>query len=90
MILVMPEGNSSYYTNSVDRPQERYEDYIVSDLIADVESKFSAAAGRASRSIAGLSMGGFGVVKLALRHPDLYAFARGISAAIDVPRPHSL
>jgi len=86
LILVMPEGNSSYYTNSVDRPQERYEDYIVRDLIADVESKFPAAAGRASRSIAGISMGGFGAVKLALRHPDLYAFAGGISAAIDVPR----
>ena len=35
-ILIMPEGNSSYYTNSVDRPQDRYEDYIVKDLIADV------------------------------------------------------
>jgi putative tributyrin esterase len=59
LILVMPEGNSSSYTNSVDRPQERYEDYIVSDLIADLESRFPAAAGRASRSIAGISMGGF-------------------------------
>jgi S-formylglutathione hydrolase FrmB len=40
LILVVPGGNSSYYTNSVDRPQERYEDSIVGDLIADVESKF--------------------------------------------------
>lgn len=37
LILVMPEGNSSYYMNSVDHPQDRYEDYMVHDLIADVE-----------------------------------------------------
>jgi putative tributyrin esterase len=86
LILVMPEGQSSYYTNSVDRPQDRYEDYIVSDLISDVEDKFPIAAGRPNRAIAGISMGGFGAVKLSLRHPELFAFAAGISAAIDVPR----
>ena len=42
LILVMPEGNSSYYTNSADHPQDRYEDYIVHDLIADVEHRLPA------------------------------------------------
>ncbi len=64
LILVMPEGNSSYYTNSADRPQDRYEDYIVHDLIADVEQRFPAATDRAHRAIAGVSMGGFGAVVL--------------------------
>ena len=86
MILVMPEGADSYYTNAVDPPQDRYEDYIVSDLSSDVESKFPVAAGRSNRAIIGLSMGGFGAVKLALRHPDLFVFAGGLSPAIDVPR----
>jgi putative tributyrin esterase len=86
LILVMPEGNSSYYTNAFDPPQDRYEDYIVRDLIADVESKFPAAADRTDRAIVGVSMGGFGAVNLALRHPDLFAFAGGISSAIDAPR----
>ena len=86
LLLVMPEGNSSYYTNAVDPPQDRYEDYIVSDLIPDVENKFPVAPGRSNRAIAGISMGGFGAVKLALRHPDLFAFAAGLSSAIDVPR----
>jgi S-formylglutathione hydrolase FrmB len=40
LILVMPEGDDSYYTNAEWRPQDRYEDYIVSNLIADVESRF--------------------------------------------------
>lgn len=91
LILVMPEGHSSYYTNSADHPQERYEDYIVHDLIADVESKFPAASGRPNRAIMGVSMGGFGAVNMALKHPDLFFFAAGVSPAIDVPsRPFSI
>jgi S-formylglutathione hydrolase FrmB len=86
LILVMPEGDSSYYTNAVDPPQDRYEDYILGDLIRDVESKFPVAAGRSKRAIIGISMGGFGAVKLALHHPDLFGFVGGMSSAIDVPR----
>jgi len=91
LILVMPEGDSSYLTNAVERPQDRYEDYIVKDLIHDVESRFPVAAGRQSRAIAGVSMGGYGAVKLALRYPELFAFAGGLSPAVDVPsRPFSI
>src|ERR1700681_598898 len=91
LILVMPEGNDSYFVIAAERPQDRYEDYIVNDLIADVESKFPVAAGRATRAIVGVSMGGFGAVKLALSHPELFVFASGISPAVDVPsRPFSI
>lgn len=91
LILIMPEGNSSYFVNAAEPPQDRYEDYIVKDLIADVEDKFPAAGGRANRAIVGVSMGGFGAVNLALRHPELFVFAGGISAALDVPsRPFSI
>jgi len=85
LILVMPEGNSSYYVNAVERPKDRYEDYVTGDLIADVQSRFPAALGRENRAIAGVSMGGFGALTLALKHPNIYAFAGGISSAIDVP-----
>lgn len=91
LILVMPEGNSSYYANAAERPKDRYEDYIIKDLIEDVESKFPAMNQREGRAIAGVSMGGFGAINLALRHPELFAFAAGISAAVDVPsRPFSI
>ncbi|HEY6305019.1 MAG TPA: alpha/beta hydrolase-fold protein [Candidatus Angelobacter sp.] len=86
MLLVMPQGDYSYYTNAAGRLQDRYEDYIVNDLTADVESRFPARVDRGGRAIAGVSMGGFGVVKLALDHPQKYAFAGALSAAIDVPR----
>jgi len=86
LILVMPEGGSSYYTNSAERPDDRYEDYVINDLVDDVDHRFPTAAGRADRAIVGVSMGGFGAVKLALKHPQMFVFAGGISSAIDVPR----
>jgi S-formylglutathione hydrolase FrmB len=56
-----------------------------------VEAKFPTVADRGNRAIAGVSMGGFGAVNLALRHPDLFVFAGGLSAALDVPsRPFSI
>lgn len=85
LILVMPEGGSSYYMNAALKPEDRYEDYLVDDLIPDVESRFPAAKGRENRAIVGVSMGGFAAVKLALTRPDLFAFAGGMSPAIDVP-----
>jgi putative tributyrin esterase len=85
LVLVMPEGDESYYTNSATLQQDRYEDYIVHDLTSDVENRFPAATGGRNRAIVGVSMGGYGAVKLALRHPEMFAFAGGISSAVDVP-----
>jgi putative tributyrin esterase len=91
LILVMPDGDESWYTNSAEHPRDRYEDYITQDLVADVEARFPAATRRESRATMGISMGGFGAVKLALRRPDLYAFAGGLSSALDAPgRPFSI
>lgn len=90
-ILVMPEGNSSYYVNSATNSQDRYEDYIVKDLISDVEQRFPAAQTRDERAIIGISMGGFGAIVLGLKHPELFAFVAGMSSALDVPsRPFSI
>jgi S-formylglutathione hydrolase FrmB len=91
LILVMPDAGNSYYTNSAEHPQERYEDYIVRDLISDVETRFPVASDRAHRAILGISMGGFGAIKLSLHHLELFSFAGGLSSAIDVPnRPFSV
>jgi putative tributyrin esterase len=85
LILVMPDGESSYYMNAAEKPADKYEDYLVNDLISDVESRFPAEKGRESRAIIGVSMGGFAAVKLALSHPGLFCFTGAISPAIDVP-----
>ena len=91
LVLVMLEGNSSYYVNASERPRDQFEDYIVNDLIADAESKFPIAVGRDHRAVIGVSMGGFGAINLSLKHPDLFAFAGALSPAVDVPsRPFSI
>ena len=91
LVLVMPEGGSSYYTNSAEHPEDRYENYIVNDVISEVESKYPVATGRQNRVIVGVSMGGYGAVKIAMKNPELFVFAGGISAAVDVPtRPFSI
>jgi len=86
VILVMPEGRSSYYLNAVERPADKYEDYLTQELITDVDVRFSAKPGRSNRAIVGVSMGGFAAIKMALSHPELYVFAGAISPPIDAPQ----
>src|SRR5438270_11388719 len=59
LVLVMPEGEASYYVNAVDRPADRFEDYITKDLIADVEAIFPVVTGREIRSVICILLGWF-------------------------------
>ncbi len=91
LIVILPEAGYSYYTNAKHRRHARWEDAIALDLPRDVESRFPVLPGRAHRGIAGISMGGYGAVKLSLKHPDLYAFAANMSGSLDITRrPTSL
>ena len=82
-VFVMPEGHSSYFMNSATFARDRYEDFITQDLVADAERTLPIDRGR---SIAGVSMGGFAALVLALRHPQLYVVAGALSPPVDVPR----
>jgi S-formylglutathione hydrolase len=53
----------------------KYETYIVHDLVAWVDATYPTIATREGRAIAGLSMGGFGALELAMRHPDEFSAA---------------
>jgi putative tributyrin esterase len=85
LIIVMPDAGDSWYVNSATAPQNRFEDYIAKDVIGAVDGKYRTAAARESRAIAGVSMGGYGALNLALKHPDLFVFAGSISGAINAP-----
>ena len=82
-IIVMPEGNDGWYTDSVNVPTNKYESYILQELIPDVEKRFRASSERESRAIAGLSMGGYGALKFGVKHPELFVFAASLSGALD-------
>jgi S-formylglutathione hydrolase FrmB len=85
-VLVMPEGHSTYFMNSATKADDRYEDFVTRDLIADAEHDLPQPIGRSSRFIAGNSMGGFAAMVLAFKHPDLYAFAGALSPPVDFPK----
>jgi len=84
LIVVMPEGAFSYWVNAQLAPADRYGDFVVKDLPADVEKRFPASGERNHRAMVGSSMGGFGAVVYALKRPDLFAFAGALSPAIEV------
>ena len=52
-----------------------YETYIAKELVAHIDATYRTIAAREGRAIAGVSMGGYGALSLALRHPDAYAAA---------------
>lgn len=83
ILIVTPEGNDGWYTDSVTKPEDKYETYIVQELIPDVQRRFRVSNARQARAIAGLSMGGFGALKLAVKHPELFAFAGSMSGALE-------
>jgi S-formylglutathione hydrolase FrmB len=81
-IIVVPEGRNSWYTDSATVPAEKFESYFVEELIPDVDARFRTIAAREGRAVAGLSMGGYGSLKFALKHPELFAFAGSMSGAL--------
>jgi putative tributyrin esterase len=83
LLIIMPDADDSWYTNSATTPNDKFEDYIVKDLIAEIDDKFPTVRNRDARGVAGLSMGGYGAIKLALKYPDLFAFAGSLSGALN-------
>jgi len=63
--------NGSMYSNSVTTGN--WEDFMSHDLVEYVDSHYRTIADRKSRGIAGHSMGGYGTVRIAMRHPDVYS-----------------
>lgn len=59
-----------------------YDDYVAHDLVAKVDSAYRTRADRAHRAIAGLSMGGYGAMSLALRYPEVFGAAASHSGVV--------
>ena len=86
LIVVTPEGNDSWYIDSATAPSEKYESYILKELIPDVQQRYRTIEARYGRAIAGLSMGGYGAVKFGLKSPTTFVFAGSMSGAFGVTR----
>jgi S-formylglutathione hydrolase FrmB len=80
LIVAMPDGFRGFYTNHHDGPA--YATYMAEELPTFVERHFRAKAQRAARCVGGLSMGGYGALRLALGYPDRYVSANSHSGAV--------
>ena len=84
LIVVMPEGNDGWYSDSSIVATDKYESYILKELLPDVEQRYRTIEARYGRAIAGLSMGGYGAIKFGLKSPQTFAFAASLSGAFSV------
>lgn len=85
LIIVTPEGRDGWYTDSATVPNDKFETYILEELIPDVERRFRALSTRDARAVAGLSMGGYGALKFGVKHPERFIFAASLSGAFGAP-----
>ena len=83
LVIVMPQGNSAWYVNAKTGVSDRYEDFVMRDLRNEMAGRFGVDT--AQLSIAGLSMGGYGSLLLALKHPRSFVFVAPLSSSLDIP-----
>jgi enterochelin esterase-like enzyme len=81
MIIVMPDGGVTWYIND-HQNKIRYEDMFVEEFIPHIDASFRTRPEREFRGVAGLSMGGWGTLVYALRHPELFSACAAFSAAV--------
>jgi len=81
LIIVMPDAGVSWYVNDV-KGKVRYEDAFFNDFIPYIEKTYPVLAKKEFRAVAGLSMGGYGALLYALKHPDYFSVCVAMSAAI--------
>src|SRR5271155_4510859 len=70
-VIIPPRAGNTFYINSKNG-NVRYEDFFVQEFMPAMEKRFRIADKREGRAIAGASMGGYGSLRLAFKHPELF------------------
>ena len=78
-ILVIPDGKVTWYCNSYDK-MNLWEDNFINEFIPFIEKEYRIRPRKEYRAIAGLSMGGYGALKLSMRHTDLFSCCVALSS----------
>src|ERR1035438_295158 len=85
-LVVTPEGKRGFYINSADG-RVRYSDFFIREFIPYIESHYSIRRERSERGISGVSMGGYGALRFAFAHPELFSSVSAQSAALIAEPP---
>jgi enterochelin esterase-like enzyme len=81
MVIIMPDGDDRLYMNKDDGTYP-YEDMFIKELMPFVEARYNIRSEKKYRGITGLSMGGAGSLRLALKYHELFGACAGFSAGI--------
>lgn len=84
MILVAPDGERGFWMNFQDG-SVLYEDWVVKDLRKYIEKNYRVLKDKKYRAIMGVSMGGFGALKIGFRYPEIYGYICAITPAFPPP-----
>jgi S-formylglutathione hydrolase FrmB len=88
-IMVAPEGRGTFFINSADG-HNRYNDFLITEFLPFIETHYRIIRTRKSRGVTGLSMGGYGALRLAFAHPELFGSVSAQSAALITESPAQL
>ena len=80
--VIMPSGDRSFYTNMVYG--DDFYTYISEEVPAIAREYLPLSTKREDNFIAGLSMGGYGALKIGMKNPHRYAACAGLSSVADV------
>ena len=80
-LIVAPDAPGTWFSDSHDG-KRRWEEFLAGDLLRAIEDRYRVLPGQHARGITGISMGGYGAVKTALKHPDLYGSVSSLSGAL--------
>jgi len=90
MIVVMPNAYTVYmgsmYSNSVTTGD--WESFIARDLVSYIDAHYRTLPDRASRGLAGHSMGGYGTMRLGMKFPEVFSSLYSMSACCLEPNPN--
>ncbi len=80
--IIMPDGGKSYYTDMA--MGDMYYSHFTEEIFTYVPSVFNISSKRENTFIAGLSMGGYGALKFAMRNPEKFLGAASLSGCVDI------
>ena len=86
-VILAPGAGHTFYINS-ENGKVRYEDFLVKEFMPAMEKKYHVEGTRATRGITGVSMGGYGALRLAFKYPDEFAAVSAQMPALitDLPK----
>ena len=80
MVVITPDAKQTFYCNGY-QDEMAYEDYFFQELLPTIEAMFNVGKDKSKRAVGGLSMGGYGTLYYAVKHPEMFCCAYAMSPA---------